>query len=89
MGIATENILIRFNGHKRNTEIKKIAWQNRLAVLAAGIYEDPVQPVNDAAEQYIQSLDMVVGAQKVEPTTKKDKHRQLIAEYEARFGKIS
>lgn len=89
MGIATENILIRFNGHQRNVEIKKVAWQNRLAVLAAGIYEDPVDPVNEAAEQYIYAMDMLLDQNKQQvAASKKDKNRQLVEMYEARFGKI-
>lgn len=90
MGIAVENILIRFNGYKRNIEIKKIAWQNRLAVMAAGIYEDPIAPVNQATDSYISMLDMVVDKSKDASANyyKQDANRKLVAEYEALFGKM-
>jgi len=58
---------------------------NRRAIIAAGIYENPLDPLNNATNEYLDKLDFAVN-----PTTRKQQQstQELYEEWKKLFGKI-
>jgi hypothetical protein len=85
LGTARENLLLSFRGYLRQRELAQTVLDNRRAVVAAGIYENPLQPLNAATDEYLDKVDFAIN-----PTIRKQQqsNRELYEEWKALFGKI-
>jgi hypothetical protein len=85
LGTARENLLLAFRAYLRQTALAETVLANRRAVVAAGIYENPLQPLNDATNEYLDKLDFALN-----PTIRKQQqnNQELYEKWKALFGKI-
>lgn len=58
---------------------------NRRAIVAAGAYENPLEPLNEATNEYLDKVDFAIN-----PTIRKQQqdNQQLYEEWKRLFGKI-
>jgi hypothetical protein len=86
MGLVAERLLIRYRDFERKKEVAKISIANRQAIVAAGIYENPVEYLNEATEAY---HNLIYFTDNVEQTANKNKsNEELFEEWKRLFGKI-
>ena len=86
MGVIAERLLVRYKEFERKKEIAKISIQNRQAIVAAGIYENPIDYLNAAVEDYYALIHFMDS----EPRTKtaNKSNQELFEEWKRIFGKI-
>ena len=83
--MARENIVLSFRSYLRQRELAQTVLDNRRAIVAAGVYENPLQPLNDATNEYLDKMDFAIN-----PTIRKQQqsNQELYEEWKALFGKI-
>jgi len=74
-----------FRSYLRQRELAQTVLDNRRAIIAAGIYENPLDPLNNATNEYLDKLDFAIN-----PTTRKQQQstQELYEEWKKLFGKI-
>jgi len=87
LSIARQQILLNYKNFEKQKEIAKINMENRQAIVAAGIYKDPIDYLNSAVKQYAKIVyleqDLIQAEQSVALT-----NEQLFAEWKRIFGKM-
>ena len=83
--MARESVLLNYKSYLRDTALAKIVWQNKQAVLSAGIYTDPAKGLNEATSEYLAKLDFTVA--KIVKSQEQN-NQQLYEEWKSIFGKI-
>jgi hypothetical protein len=85
LGVARENVLLAFRSYLRQRELAAVVLDNRRAIVAAGIYESPLEPLNTATSEYLDKVDY-----SIDLTIRKQQqtNEELYEEWKALFGKI-
>ena len=85
LGLARENLILSFRSYLRQRELAQTVLGNRRAIVAAGVYENPLDPLNDATNEYFDKVDFAIN-----PTIRKQRqsNQELYEEWKALFGKI-
>jgi hypothetical protein len=86
MGLVAERILIRYKEFERRKELAQISIQSRQAIVAAGIYENSIDYLNEAVDNY-QNLIYFVDNPKAY-VSKNKSNAELFEEWKRIFGKI-
>lgn len=87
LGIAREYVILQYKAYKRSVSIYEQILNNKRSIIAAGIYEKPVDGLNDAMSDYIAKLDYEVGPEGA-PRGKTSSNQELYEEWKALFGKM-
>jgi hypothetical protein len=87
LGRALEGILLRYKEHERQKTVALISVQNRQAVVAAGIYNDPVPYLNEATSNYSDLVYLNVGDES-KSTSNLKSNQELFEEWKRLFGKM-
>lgn len=87
LGRALENILLRYKEYERRKEVALISVQNRQAIVAAGIYNEPIPYLNEAANAYCNLLYFDLEETSKTPANLKS-NEELFEEWKRLFGKI-
>lgn len=85
--MARENILLQYKLFERHKEVAKTAMENRQAVVAAGIYEDPITYLNEAVAKYSEMVYLNTEPDELKPV-KSSSNADLYAMWKQIFGKI-
>ena len=85
LGIARENIIINYRTYLRSLAGSKAVLDNKRAILAAGVYENPFEDLNEAMGDYLNKLDYGIDPT---PRIKQQTNRELYEEWKQLFGKI-
>lgn len=84
MGQAREKVLLNYKEYLRRLDIARQDLETRRAIVAAGVYEDPIGPLNKASKVYSDAALFIF-----EPApTPADDNRNLYEEWKQIFGKI-
>lgn len=75
---------MRYREYERRLDLARIAVNNRQAIVAAGIYEEPISTLNEAVTLYSELLHLIV----TEPETAVKTNTDLYEEWKRIFGKI-
>jgi hypothetical protein len=86
MGVVAERLIVRYKEFERKKEIAKISIENRQAIVAAGIYENPIDYLNKAVEAYYQLIYFIDLNATSKAVNKSD--QQLFEEWKRIFGKM-
>lgn len=86
MGVIAERLLVRYKEFERKKEIAKISIENRQAIVAAGIYENPIDYLNKAVEAYYELIHFT-NSEAITKTRNKS-NQELFEEWKRIFGKI-
>ena len=84
MGKAREWVLLNYNIHLRNLEIRKTILTNKQVIVSAGIYQNPLDGLNEATRNYLDVLTFT--ADKTIPT-QTESNKELYEEWKELFGK--
>ena len=84
LGKAREWVLLNYNIHLRNLELRKTILTNKQVIVSAGIYQDPLDGLNEATRNYLDVLNFT--ADKT-IQTKTDSNKELYEEWKRLFGK--
>jgi hypothetical protein len=87
LGKAREEIMLSYRNYLRHRKLAETTWMNRMAVVSAGIYEDPIQPLNDATSEYLDKLDLITDPEHSK-NKKQKSNQELYEEWKALFGKM-
>ena len=86
MGVVAERLIVRYKEFERKKEIAKIAIENRQAIVAAGVYENPIDYLNKAVEVYYQLIHFIDSDVVTKSTNKSN--QELFEEWKRIFGKM-
>ena len=79
--------MLSYRNYLRHKRLAETTWMNRMSIVSAGVYEDPIGPLNEATSVYIDKLDFVVdGAASAK--TPQQTNQELYEEWKALFGKM-
>jgi hypothetical protein len=84
LGKAREWVLLNYNIHLRNLEIRKTILTNKQVIVSAGIYQNPLDGLNEATRNYLDVLTFT--ADKTIPT-QTESNKELYEEWKELFGK--
>lgn len=87
MGSAREAILLQYKLFERQKAIAKVNMENRQAIVAAGIYQDPINYLNEAANKYAEMVYLNTDTKSLE-AQKAISNQELFEEWKRIFGKI-
>lgn len=87
MGVARENILLQYKMFERHKEVAKASMENRQAIVAAGIYEDPITYLNEAAAKYSEMVYLNTQPEEI-TSAKPVSNQDLYEDWKRLFGKI-
>ena len=85
LGIARENLLLAYRQYLRQQKLAEVSWANKRAVVAAGVYEDPIPSLNEATSEYLDKIDLSVD---LSIRKRQQSNQELYEEWKAIFGKI-
>ena len=86
MGVVAERLLLRYRDFERKKDALRISIANRQAIVAAGIYENPVDYLNEATESYHNLVHFIeITEQSVD---KSKSNEELFEEWKRIFGKM-
>ena len=69
----------------RELEISRVSLHNKQAILAAGIYKDPFDGLNEAVQNYVNKLDYAIDEA---VRNNRQTNQDLYEEWKQLFGKI-
>lgn len=78
-------MLLAYRQYLRQQKVAQIVWSNKQAVVAAGIYENPIDGLNDATSEYVEKVDLSVD---LTVRKRQQSNQELYEEWKAIFGKI-
>lgn len=86
MGVIAERLLVRYKEFERKKEIAKISIENRQAIVAAGVYENPIEYLNAAVEDYYELIYFIDSEPKVRSINRSN--QELFEEWKRIYGKM-
>lgn len=87
LGRALEGILLRYKEYEREKTVGLISVQNRQAIVAAGIYNDPIPYLNEATSNYYDLIYLNID-DSTKSTSNLKSNQELFEEWKRLFGKM-
>lgn len=87
LGTALENLVLRYREYERQKQIALISVQNRQAIVAAGIYNDPIPYLNEATNSYYDLIYFNID-ESTKATSNLKSNQELFEEWKRLFGKM-
>lgn len=85
--MAREEVILTYRNYLRHKKLAEVVWMNKMSVVAAGVYEGPIDGLNEATSSYLDKLDLSVGEDSA-PKSKQQSDQELYEEWKRLFGKI-
>jgi hypothetical protein len=87
LGIAREYVILQYKAYKRSINIYEQILNNKRSIIAAGIYEKPIDLLNNAMSDYIAKFDYEVNPEEAS-IHKTSTNQELYEEWKALFDKM-